>query len=73
MLLPHQKAVRPQDVDREVHAVQGRREVLHRAAEAAGAKVLWGPYTFQARTSAIVQFPGGYGPHSTRATTADPR
>ncbi|WBO68793.1 glyoxalase [Streptomyces camelliae] len=31
-----------------------------RKAEAAGAKVLWGPYTSRGRTSAMVQFPGGY-------------
>lgn len=31
-----------------------------RKAEAAGAKVLWGPYTSEGRTSAMVRFPGGY-------------
>ncbi|MGV9352157.1 glyoxalase [Streptomyces misionensis] len=31
-----------------------------RRADGAGAKVLWGPYTSDGRTSAMVQFPGGY-------------
>ncbi|MGW8399599.1 glyoxalase [Streptomyces lydicus] len=31
-----------------------------RKAEDAGAKMLWGPYTSQGRTSAMVRFPGGY-------------
>ncbi|MGW8698957.1 glyoxalase [Streptomyces lavenduligriseus] len=31
-----------------------------RKAEAAGAKVLWGPYTAEGRSTATVRFPGGY-------------
>ncbi|MFE4334348.1 glyoxalase [Streptomyces sp. NPDC056831] len=34
--------------------------VTLRKAEAAGAKVLWGPYTGDGHSSALVQFPGGY-------------
>jgi hypothetical protein len=31
-----------------------------RKAEAGGAKVLWGPYSAEGRSSAMVRFPGGY-------------
>ncbi|WP_225102578.1 glyoxalase [Streptomyces sp. CoH27] len=41
------------------YAVKDLTSTLHRA-EVAGAKVLWGPNTSQGRTSAMVQFPGGY-------------
>ncbi|MEW1677862.1 glyoxalase [Streptomyces noursei] len=34
--------------------------VTLRKAEAAGAKVLWGPYTGHGRSNAVVRFPGGY-------------
>ncbi|WP_413751925.1 hypothetical protein NRF20_02845 [Streptomyces sp. R-74717] len=41
------------------YAVKDLTSTLHKA-EAAGAKVLWGPYISRVRTSAMVQFPGGY-------------
>ncbi|MFE6741698.1 glyoxalase [Streptomyces tubercidicus] len=41
------------------YAVQDLAVTL-RKAEAAGAKVLWGPYTARGCSNAMVQFPGGY-------------
>ncbi|WP_371643269.1 glyoxalase [Streptomyces mirabilis] len=41
------------------YAVKDLTSTLHKA-EAAGAKVLWGPYTSPARTNVMVQLPGGY-------------
>lgn len=41
------------------YAVKDLVATLHKA-EAAGAKVLWGPYTARGRSTSMVQFPGGY-------------
>ncbi|MFK4272758.1 glyoxalase [Streptomyces milbemycinicus] len=41
------------------YAVKDLAVTLHKA-EAAGAKVLWGPYASQGRSNAVVRFPGGY-------------
>jgi hypothetical protein len=41
------------------YAVRDLTTTLHKA-EAAGAKVLWGPYTAEGRSTAMVRFPGGY-------------
>ena len=51
----------PYPFGREVtgYAVPDLAATLSRA-EAAGAKVLWGPYASGGRWSAMVQFPGGY-------------
>lgn len=41
------------------YAVHDLAATLHKA-EAGGAKVLWGPYSAEGRSSAMVRFPGGY-------------
>ncbi|MGY5122651.1 glyoxalase [Streptomyces sp. 900105755] len=41
------------------YAVEDLTATLHKA-EAAGARVLWGPYDGKGRDTAMVQFPGGY-------------
>ncbi|MFF5532968.1 glyoxalase [Streptomyces cinerochromogenes] len=41
------------------YAVRDLPATLHRA-EAAGATVLWGPYTAEGRSNTMVRFPGGY-------------
>ncbi|MBL1093347.1 MULTISPECIES: glyoxalase [Streptomyces] len=41
------------------YAVKDLTSTLRKAKEA-GAKMLWGPYTSEGRTSAMVRFPGGY-------------
>ncbi|MFG2881109.1 glyoxalase [Streptomyces sp. NPDC048297] len=41
------------------YAVKDLTATLHKA-KAAGAKVLWGPYTSHGRSQAMVSFPGGY-------------